>query len=124
AVVSFIRDGCRISNALADSITTLPLLAFALLSPFAAEIAKRLGMETAIALSLVLLTLGIFIRSASGIGLLFTGTLLVGLAIAIGNVLMPGIVKMNFPHKLGFMTGIYAIVMNVFCALGSCLTIL
>ena len=118
ALVSFIRDDFGISNALAGSITTLPLIAFALLSPFAPKIANRLGMETTIALSLGLLVLGMFIRSASGIGLLFTGTLLVGLAIAIGNVLMPGIVKMNFPQKIGLMTGIYAIVMNVFGALG------
>ena len=123
ALVSFIRDDFGISNALAGSITTLPLIAFALLSPFAPKIANRLGMETTIALSLVLLILGMFIRSASGIGLLFTGTLLVGLAIAIGNVLMPGIVKMNFPQKIGLMTGIYAIVMNVFGALGSGLSI-
>ena len=123
ALVSFIRDDFGISNALAGSITTLPLIAFALLSPFAPKIANRLGMETTIALSLGLLVLGMFIRSASGIGLLFTGTLLVGLAIAIGNVLMPGIVKMNFPQKIGLMTGIYAIVMNVFGALGSGLSI-
>ncbi len=123
ALVSFIRDDFGISNALAGSITTLPLIAFALLSPFTPKIARRIGMETTIALSLVLLILGMFIRSASGIGLLFTGTLMIGLAIAVGNVLMPGIVKMNFPHKIGLMTGLYAIVMNVFGALGSGLSI-
>src|SRR5699024_10336016 len=51
------------------------------------------------------------------------GTLLMGLAIAIGNVLIPGIVKMNFPLKVGLMTGIYAIFMNLFGALGSGLSV-
>ena len=123
ALVSFIRDDFGISNALAGVITTLPLIAFALLSPFAPKIANKIGMERTIAISLILLIAGILIRSASGIGLLFTGTLLVGLAIAIGNVLIPGIIKMNFPYKIGLMTGLYAIVMNVFGALGSGLSI-
>lgn len=123
ALVSFIRDDFGISNALAGSITTLPLIAFAVLSPFAPKIANKIGMERTIALSLMFLILGMVVRSSSGIELLFIGTLLIGLAIAIGNVLMPGIVKMNFPHKIGLMTGIYAIVMNVFGALGSGLSI-
>src|SRR5690625_904235 len=63
ALISFIRDDLGISNALAGSITTLPLLAFALLSPFAPKIANRIGMEWTIALSLVLLIIGIAVRS-------------------------------------------------------------
>ncbi len=123
ALVSFIRDDFGISNALAGAITTLPLIAFALLSPFAPKIANKIGMERTIAISLALLIIGILIRSASAIELLFTGTLLVGLGIAVGNVLIPGIIKMNFPFKIGLMTGLYAIVMNVFGALGSGLSI-
>lgn len=123
ALVSFIRDDFGISNALAGAITTLPLIAFALLSPFAPKLANKIGMERTIAISLILLITGILIRSASGISLLFIGTLMVGLAIAVGNVLIPGIIKMNFPYKIGLMTGLYAIVMNVFGALGSGLSI-
>lgn len=123
ALVSFTRDDFGISNALAGAITTLPLIAFALLSPFAPKLAGKFGMERTIGISLVLLFAGILIRSAGGIELLFFGTLLIGLAIAIGNVLMPGIVKMNFPLQIGLMTGLYAIVMNVFGALGSGLSI-
>ncbi|CEA02553.1 putative transporter YycB [Jeotgalicoccus saudimassiliensis] len=123
ALVSFIRDDFGISNALAGTITTLPLIAFALLSPFAPKIANKIGMELTIAISLLLLITGILIRSAGGITLLFTGTLMIGLAIAVGNVLIPGIIKMNFPYKIGLMTGMYAIIMNVFGALGSGLSI-
>lgn len=123
ALISFIRDDLGISNAIAGLITTLPLLAFALLSPFAPKIANRIGMEWTIALSLALLIVGIIIRSITGIGFLFTGTLFVGLAIAVGNVLIPGIIKMSFPLKIGIMTGIYAVFMNIFGALGSGLSV-
>src|SRR5690625_4399730 len=63
ALISFIRDDLGISNAVAGSITTLPLLAFALLSPFAPKIANKIGMEWTIALSLFLLIVGIAVRS-------------------------------------------------------------
>lgn len=119
SLIPMIRDDLGISNALAGSITTLPLLAFALISPFAPKIANRIGMEWTIALSLVLLIAGVVIRSLGAIIFLFTGTFFIGLAIAIGNVLIPGIIKMNYPLKIGLMTGIYAIFMNMFGALGS-----
>lgn len=119
SLIPMIRDDLGINNALAGSITTLPLLAFALISPFAPKIANRIGMEWTIALSLVLLIAGVVIRSLGAIIFLFTGTFFIGLAIAIGNVLIPGIIKMNYPLKIGLMTGIYAIFMNVFGALGS-----
>src|SRR5690625_161236 len=123
ALISFIRDDLGISNAVAGSITTLPLLAFALLSPFAPKIANKIGMEWTIALSLFLLIVVIIVRSLTGVSFLFIGTLFIGLAIAIGNVLIPAIVKINFPLRVGLMTGIYAIFMNVFGALGSGLSV-
>lgn len=123
ALITFIRDDLGISNAVAGLVTTLPLIAFAILSPFAPKIANRFGMQKTIAMSMVLLIIGIAIRSVTGIGFLFTGTLLIGLAISIGNVLIPGIIKMNFPFRIGVMTGIYAVFMNIFGALGSGLSV-
>src|SRR5699024_11377899 len=99
-LITFIREDLGISNATACMITTLPLIAFAILSPYAPKISKRIGMERTIALSLVVLLIGIILRSITGISLLFIGTALIGLAIAIGNVLIPGIIKMNFPLKI------------------------
>lgn len=119
SLVTFIRDDLGISNALAGSLTTLPLIAFAVLSPFAPKIANRIGMEMTVFLSMILLAAGIAIRSSFGVGPLFIGTVFIGLAIAIGNVLIPGIVKMNFPMRVGVVTGIYAVGMNTFAALAS-----
>lgn len=123
ALISFIRDDLNMTNAVAGMITTLPLIAFALLSPFAPKIANKIGMERTIALSIGLLIVGFIVRSITGVVFLFTGTLFIGLAIAIGNVLIPGIIKMNFPLKVGLMTGIYAVFMNIFGALGSGLSV-
>lgn len=123
SLITSIRTDLGISHALAGTITTLPLLAFALLSPFAPKIAHKITMERTIFLSLVVLAIGIVLRSLFGTGALFAGTILIGVAIAFGNVLLPGFIKMNFPLKVGIMTGMYGVFMNIFAALGSGLSV-
>ena len=118
-LISLIRDSLAISNTVAGALTTLPLLAFAFVSPFAAKLSRRFGMERTIFASLILLTIGIGLRSLSGIETLFVGTLLIGFAIAIGNVLLPAIIKKNFIHRIGLMTGVYAVSMNLSSAIAS-----
>ncbi|CAH0194519.1 putative transporter YycB [Peribacillus sp. Bi96] len=122
-LVTSIRDNLGISNTLSGSLTTLPLLSFALLSPFAPRIARRFGMELTLFVSLILLTIGIMLRSIGGVPSLFLGTILIGLAIAIGNVLLPSLIKHNFASRIGLMTGIYAVSMNLCGAIGSGISI-
>lgn len=61
--ISFIREGLGISNVLAGFLTTIPLLAFAVVSPFAPVVARKLGLELTLLLSTILLALGIVLRS-------------------------------------------------------------
>lgn len=122
-LIPFIREDLLINNMVAGFITTLPLLAFALFSPFAPKIASRLTMELTIGISIVVLLIGMLLRSITGVYFLLGGTLLIGLAIAVGNVLIPAFIKINFPLKIGLMTGFYAVFMNVFGALGSGLSV-
>ncbi|WP_442602357.1 CynX/NimT family MFS transporter [Paenibacillus sp. KN14-4R] len=119
-LVSTIRDAMHLSNTFAGLITTLPLLAFALLSPFAAKIARRFGMASTLLGALILLVMGIGVRSSSAYAIpLFVGTILIGLAISICNVLMPSLIKQNFSHHTGLVTGIYSVSMNLFGAIAS-----
>ena len=122
-LLSAIRDEFSLSHSMAGSLTTVPLIAFALLSPFAPKIARKLGNELTIFFALLVLTIGIGVRILPGASFLFLGTILIGLAIAICNVLLPGLIKVNFPLQMGLMTGIYAVVMNVFGGLGSGLSV-
>ncbi|WP_414648362.1 CynX/NimT family MFS transporter [Cerasibacillus sp.] len=123
SVISFIRDDLGISNALAGSITTLPLLAFALFSPVVPKIAYKFGMNWTIFISLIILIIGIMIRSLFGVNALFIGTMLIGIGIATGNVLLPALIKISFPLKVGLMMGLYGVFMNVFAAFASGLSV-
>ncbi|CAJ0570539.1 unnamed protein product, partial [Mesorhabditis spiculigera] len=104
-------------------LTTVPLLAFALMSPFAPRLARRFGMERVVFYALIVLLIGSISRSLSGTGTLFLGTLFIGLAIAILNVLIPSIVKRDFSDKVGLMTGVYSVAMNLCGALASGISI-
>jgi len=50
---------------------------------------------------------------------LFGGTALFGVGIALGNVLLPTLVKRDFPEKSGSMTSLYSSVMGLGAALGA-----
>lgn len=119
ALVPSIRDSLGASSAAVGIITTLPLLAFALISPFAPKVAERHGMERTIFLSMLLLFIGIALRSVTGVATLFIGTALIGIAISFGNVLLPGFIKLSFPYQVGIITSFYTVFMNVFGAIAS-----
>ena len=122
-LIGLIRDSLHISNTLAGMITTLPLFAFALFSPFAPGLARRFGTERVVFAAVITLTLGILLRSFPGSLLLFLGTAIIGLSISVGNVLLPSLIKQQFPKKIGVVTGIYSVSMNTFGALASGISI-
>ena len=63
-VIADIRESLQIPNILAGFLTTIPLLAFAIISPFVPRISRKFGMEITLFFSLCLLTVGIILRSS------------------------------------------------------------
>ena len=118
-LIGLIREDLGISNGVAGFITTLPLLSFAFLSILAPKLGQLLGNERTIFFGLIALFIGIIIRSTGLAFTLFLGTALVGIGVAIGNVLLPSILKLNFPTRVGIMTSVYTTSMNTFAGLGS-----
>lgn len=118
-IVGQIQNDLGLSGAAMGLLTTLPLLAFGLFSPFAPVAAEKFGLERTLLFASMVLTLAILIRSLSGSTALFIGTVSIGAAIAIANVLLPSLVKRDFPERIGLMTGIYTVAMNLGAAVGS-----
>jgi MFS transporter, CP family, cyanate transporter len=118
-LIGQIRTDTGVSNGVAGLLTTLPLLAFGVLSPVAPRLARRLGMERALLASLLVLAAGILLRSAGAVTALFLGTAVLGAAIAVGNVLLPGLVKREFPERAGLMTSVYSTALGISAALAA-----
>jgi MFS transporter, CP family, cyanate transporter len=118
-LIGEIRADTGISNGTAGLLTTLPLLAFALLSPVAPRVARRFGMERTLLVSLLVLAFGILLRWAGALPALFLGTAILGAAIAVGNVLLPGLVKREFPGRAGLMTSVYSTSLGISAALAA-----
>lgn len=118
-VLSNIRDDLGLSSSAASFLVSLPLLAFAVVSPFVPRVALRLGLERTIAAALGVLAVGLVVRSTPPTVLLWVGTLLIGVAIAVLNVVLPSWVKRDFPTKIGQVTGAYSAVQSGFAAVAS-----
>lgn len=118
-----IRADYGLTTAQTGLLTTLPLLAFALVSPLAAGIARRIGMERSLFVAMLLICAGIAMRSLPSVSLLFFGTAVIGCGIALGNVLLPGLIKRDFSQHVARLTGAYSLTMGAAAALGSALVV-
>ena len=103
-LVGMIRDDLGVSGSFMGFVTALPVLAFALFSPWAARLGRRHGMENVLVASLVVLLAGIALRSALPSPLtLVLGTALLSAAIAMGNVLLPALAKRSLPEHVNLV---------------------
>lgn len=100
-------------------LTTLPLLAFAIISPISAGLAHRFGAERVLFAALLIILLGIVCRSLGSVFTLYPGTAIIGCGIALGNVLLPSLVKRHYPQRVAEVIGKYSLVMGLFAAVGS-----
>lgn len=114
-----IKTDLAMSNSAVSVITVVPLLAFSVISLFAARTSNKMGLEKTIFLALCLIFIGVLVRSITEISWLYIGTVLIGIGIGFGNVLAPAMIKAKFPLHIGIMTGYYTVVMNVFGGLSS-----
>jgi CP family cyanate transporter-like MFS transporter len=117
-LIEVIRQDLDLSATAAGLLNSLPLFAFAVFSPLA-HFGRRIGVERSLIAAMAALVAGILIRSLGGSVGLFGGTLLLGASIAVGNVLLPSVIKRDFPHRVGGITTAYAIVLGLTAAIAS-----
>jgi CP family cyanate transporter-like MFS transporter len=118
-----IRAELGLSGALAALVAALPVLCLGLLAPLAPILSRRIGIEWAMGAALLALGTGLLLRVVGDLGLLIAGTVVVGGAIAVANVLLPVIVKRDFPNHVGRVTGLYTSAMAVTAAVAAAVTI-
>ena len=118
-----IQNALGLSYSMIGLITTLPLICFAILSGFTLYFTQRFGLEVTLGAALFILTIGVLGRSFAYIPALYLGTLFLGMGIAVMNVLMPSIVKRDFPERSGFMTSLYSGTMGIGATMGAGLSV-
>lgn len=106
-ILTSIGDGLSLSSVGQGVLTTLPVLLLGLAAPLAPRAARKLGLERAVLVALIILGVALVARPYLGAGSLFLGTAVAGGCIGVMSVLLPGIVKRDFPNSTSLMTGIY-----------------
>lgn len=119
-----ISAGLGMSAAATGLLTSLPVLSFATMGALAPRIARTVGMHRTTLVSLLLVGVGLFARvqvDGSAAFLLLSFVALAGMAVA--NVLLPSLVKLHFPDRIGLLTALYSTALAIGLTCASVLTV-
>lgn len=122
-LLGVIREHFSLGTTAAGFLTTLPLLAFAAVSPFASAVGRRFGLERTLLGVLLLIAAGAGLRFMGTVASLYLGTFIIGGGIALGNVLLPSLLKRDFPERIPLLTAVYVLTMGVMAGLGSAIAV-
>ncbi|MBD2759014.1 MFS transporter [Yimella sp. cx-573] len=117
-----IRDDLGLGAVAAGMVTTLPLICFGVFAFLTPLLAARVGVERTLGLALAAIASGIAVRLVVDVSTFFLGTLLIGLGIAVANVVIPAIARLHFASDLARVMGLYTVVIQVSGASGGFLT--
>jgi CP family cyanate transporter-like MFS transporter len=113
-VIGLISKDLNLAAAQAGLLTSLPLLCFAFATPIASYLIARTGRDLAASITLVGVLIGTLIRCADGTLTAFVGTIVLGIFITVGNVVIPLIIADEVPSRhSGMATGAYTASLNV-----------
>ncbi|MCG6494831.1 MFS transporter [Kitasatospora sp. A2-31] len=94
-------------------ITTVPVLFQGVGAPLTPRLTRRFGTERVVLGAVLVLGAGVLLRVLPSVAALYAGCVVIGVAIAVLNVSMPGLVKREFPARAAAMTGVYSTTMLV-----------
>lgn len=124
AELSAIRQALDMGGATAGLLTALPAICFAGFGALAPAAARRVPARRLVVAGLVADVVGLAGRAAAETGLVFLGASLIALAgIAIANIMLPVVIKQDFPHRLGLMTGVFSMCVAIGIGLPAATTV-
>jgi len=123
-VLGSVRDDLGMSTAVAGIVTTVPVVCFSVFGVGAHGVVKRLGLHRTAAVVLTLITVGLVLRAVVDNTALFMTFTTVALAgAAMGNIILPPLVKVHFPDRIGLMSALYGGSLMAGASLGSISTV-
>ena len=109
-----VRDGLGMSTPAVSLLTSLPVLAFAAFGALAPAAARIAGVHRVTLVSLLAVVAGLLGRAATHSEVAFLLLSMLALAgMAMANVLLPSLVKLHFPDRVGTVTAIYTTALAV-----------
>jgi CP family cyanate transporter-like MFS transporter len=122
-VISLVGADTGLSPSALGVLGSVPLLAFAAVSPFVQLASRRWGPDHTVFGAMLVMLAATVLRSLPGPPgasvSLWAGTIALGAGIAVCNVLVPALVKRDFPHEVPLMTGAYTATLSLSAALAS-----
>jgi len=113
-VLEEVRDGLGMSAAAAGLLTSLPVIAFAVLGALAPASARRFGPHRVTFVALLAAAAGLLGRALVDHQAAFLALSLLALGgMAMANVLIPSLVKRHYPDRLGTLTSVYTTALAV-----------
>jgi MFS transporter, CP family, cyanate transporter len=122
-LLDVIQDDLGLSSGVAGLLTTVPVVCFGAFAFLTPVLTRRLGPHLLLGVAMVVLAAGSVLRLLPGVVPLYGSTLVAGAAIAVSNVLMPGLIKRDFAHRPGPMIGLYSVALFGGAALAAGLTV-
>jgi CP family cyanate transporter-like MFS transporter len=122
-LIDELRASVPLSGTAAGMLTTLPVVCMAVGATVVPRLTRRSGHELPLVLVGLAMAAGILVRLAPNVVALYVGTTIAGIGIALGNVLVPSLVKRDFHERAGFMTGIYTMAISTSAGIAAGLTV-
>jgi CP family cyanate transporter-like MFS transporter len=126
SVAPVLREASQATGLSATGASLLTMAAsfcFGLFGPLGPWLSGLLGLERAILAALGALVVGTALRGEGASVSLFAGQILSCGGIGVINVLLPSLIKRDFPSRVAFITGLYVMSMSVGAALAAGATV-
>jgi len=122
-VLTQIRDTTGLSSAGGGLLTGAPVFCFGLAALASPRLIRRFSMGPLLSLALVVVICGCALRLVPSVSMLFLGTIVLGIGIAVGNVIVPGLIKRDFRERRVLMTALYSVALSGGASLAAGLTV-
>jgi CP family cyanate transporter-like MFS transporter len=121
-VLPAVQRSLALSPFGSGALTALPILALGLASASAVQVGRWLGWSGGLVFALLLVGAGTLLRSAGSDLTLYSGALILGIGIGLGNVYVPTLVKARLAAHIGIAMGIYTMMLAIGALIGVSLT--
>ena len=121
-VLPEIRQDFGLSATAGSLLSTLPILMFGLGALLVPRLLHRVSPNKAITISLLALAVGGNLRLLPFIVVLYLGTIIIGLGVAVGNIVPSLITRRDFPTRIGGVMGMVAGAISFSAAVAALIT--